>query len=62
MSIHVIGIVGLVLIFVIGTLGTVNIGVLALIATFLIGTLVAGEDVDELLSGFPRTCSCCSWA
>ncbi|WP_433028840.1 SLC13 family permease [Actinomycetospora sp. CA-053990] len=53
MSIHVIGIVGLVLIFVIGTLRPVNIGVLALIATFLIGTLVAGEDVDELLSGFP---------
>ena len=53
MSIHAIGIVGLVLIFVIGTLRPVNIGVLALIATFLIGTLVAGEDVDELLSGFP---------
>lgn len=53
MSIHAIGIVGLVLIFVIGTLRPVNIGVLALIATFLVGTLVAGEDVDELLSGFP---------
>ncbi|MDD7939195.1 SLC13 family permease [Actinomycetospora lutea] len=53
MSIHVIGVVGLVLVFVIGTLRPVNIGVLALIATFLVGTLVAGEGVDDLLSGFP---------
>lgn len=53
MSIHVIGVVALVLIFIIGTLRPVNIGVLALIATFLIGTLVAGETVTEALSGFP---------
>lgn len=53
MSIHVIGILGLVLVFVIGTLRPVNIGVLALIATFLVGTLVAHESVDDLLSGFP---------
>ncbi|GLZ49050.1 hypothetical protein Acsp06_52350 [Actinomycetospora sp. NBRC 106375] len=53
MSIHVIGIIGLVLIFVIGTLRPVNIGVLALIATFLVGTLVAGESVKDVLSGFP---------
>lgn len=53
MSIHVIGVVALVLIFVIGTLRPVNIGALALIATFLIGTLVANETVDELLAGFP---------
>ncbi|GAA5136278.1 SLC13 family permease [Pseudonocardia adelaidensis] len=53
MSIHVIGVVALVLVFVIGTLRPVSIGVLALIATFLIGTLVAGESVKELLSGFP---------
>lgn len=53
MSIHVIGIVGLVLVFVIGTLRPVNIGVLALVATFLVGTLVAHEGVDDLLSGFP---------
>jgi Na+/H+ antiporter NhaD/arsenite permease-like protein len=52
-SIHVIGVVGLVLIFVIGTLRPVNIGALALIATFLVGTLVANESVDELLAGFP---------
>lgn len=53
MSIHVIGVVALVLVFVIGTLRPVNIGALALIATFLIGTLVAHEDVDALLAGFP---------
>lgn len=53
MSIHVIGVVALVLVFVIGTLRPVSIGVLALIATFLIGTLVAGESVKELLDGFP---------
>ncbi|SFL31401.1 SLC13 family permease [Geodermatophilus ruber] len=53
MSIHVIGVVALVLVFVLGTLRPVNIGALALIATFLIGTLVANESVDELLAGFP---------
>jgi di/tricarboxylate transporter len=52
-SIHVIGVVALVLIFVVGTVRPVNIGALALIATFLIGTLVANETVDELLAGFP---------
>lgn len=53
MSIHVIGVVALVLVFVVGTLRPVNIGALALIATFFIGTLVANETVDELLAGFP---------
>jgi len=53
LSIHVIGVVALVLVFVIGTLRPVNIGALALIATFLVGTLVANESVDELLVGFP---------
>lgn len=53
MSIHAIGVVALVLVFVIGTLRPVSIGALALVATFLIGTLVAHESVDELLAGFP---------
>lgn len=53
MSIHVIGVVSLVLVFIIGTLRPVNIGALSLIATFLVGTLVANETADELLSGFP---------
>lgn len=53
MSIHVIGVVALVLVFVIGTLRPVNIGALALIATFLVGTLVANETAKEVLAGFP---------
>lgn len=53
MSIHLIGVLTLILIFVIGTLRPVSIGVLALIATILIGTLVAGESFDESLAGFP---------
>ncbi|MBK1787589.1 SLC13 family permease [Prauserella cavernicola] len=53
MSIHVIGVVALVLVFVVGTLRPVSIGALSLVATFLIGTLVAHETVDELLAGFP---------
>jgi di/tricarboxylate transporter len=52
-SIHVIGVVALVLVFVIGTLRPVSIGALALIATFLIGTLVAHESPKEVLAGFP---------
>jgi Na+/H+ antiporter NhaD/arsenite permease-like protein len=52
-SIHVIGVVAFVLVFVIGTLRPVSIGALALIATFLVGTLAADETVDELLAGFP---------
>jgi di/tricarboxylate transporter len=52
-SIHLIGVLALILIFVIGTLRPVSIGVLALIATILIGTLVAGESFDEALAGFP---------
>jgi di/tricarboxylate transporter len=52
-SVHLIGVLALILIFVIGTLRPVSIGVLALIATILVGTLVAGESVDESLAGFP---------
>ncbi|WP_009478464.1 SLC13 family permease [Rhodococcus sp. JVH1] len=53
MSIHLIGVIAMVLIFVLGTQRPVNIGALALIATFLVGTLVANESVGELLVGFP---------
>lgn len=53
MSIHVIGVVALVLVFIVGTVRPVNIGALALVATFLVGTLVAGESPDEVLAGFP---------
>jgi di/tricarboxylate transporter len=52
-SIHVIGVLALVLVFVVGTLRPVNIGALALIATILVGTLVVGESADKVLAGFP---------
>jgi len=52
-SIHVIGVVALVLVFIVGTVRPVNIGALALIATFLVGTLVVGESPDEAIAGFP---------
>ena len=61
MSIHVIGVVALVLVFVIGTLRTqFNIGALALIASFFIGTLVAHESVTGCCAS--ATCSSCSSA
>lgn len=53
MSIHVVGISGLVLIFLIGTLRPVNLGALALVMTFLVGTIFVGEGVKEMYSGFP---------
>ena len=53
MSIHVIGVIGLVLVFLVGTLRPVNLGVLALVMTFLVGSIVAGEDAREMYTGFP---------
>lgn len=53
MSIHVVGVVALVLVFVLGTVRPVNIGIFALIATFAIGVTMAGEDPKEVLAGFP---------
>ena len=53
MSIHLIGVLALIGIFVVGTGRPVNLGVLALVATFLIGGLKVGESVDTMLSGFP---------
>jgi len=52
-SVHVIGILTLVLVFVLGTVRPVNIGALALIATFFVGTLAMNQEVEELLAGFP---------
>lgn len=52
-SIHAIGITGLVVIFAIGTLRPVNLGVLALVLTFFVGTFAAGETPREMYSGFP---------
>ena len=53
MSLHTVGVLGLVVAFVIGTVRPINLGVLALVMTFLVGTFVAGEGPRELFSGFP---------
>ena len=53
MSLEIASILVLVALFVIATFVSVHMGALALMATFLFGTLVLGEDVDTLLSGFP---------
>lgn len=53
MFIHVIGVSGLVLVFLIGTLWSINLGALALVMTFLVGTIFVGESVKEMYSGFP---------
>ena len=53
LSVHLAGIAGLVVIFLIGTLRPVNLGVLALVMTFLVGTLAARETPAEMYRGFP---------
>ena len=53
MTLHAAGIVGLVVIFVIGTLRPINLGALALVATWIVGVFVAKAPVSELLGGFP---------
>jgi Na+/H+ antiporter NhaD/arsenite permease-like protein len=53
MDVHVIGLIGLLLIFIIGTTRPISLGTLGLVATFLVGTFVVGESVDAIYSGFP---------
>lgn len=53
LSVHTIGVAGLVLIFIIGTLRPINLGVLALVLTFLVGTFVVHETPREMYGGFP---------
>lgn len=53
MFLHVAGIAGLVLIFVVGTARPVNLGALALVMTYLVGTLGAGETAAAMYRGFP---------
>ena len=62
MSIHVIGIIGLVVIFILGTLRPVNIGVLALVLTYLVSTLFAGEGLTDIYRGFPVDLLILWWA
>ena len=53
MSIHIIGVIGLILIFIIGTWRPINLGALALVMTFLVGTIFVGENAKDIYSGFP---------
>jgi di/tricarboxylate transporter len=50
---HLIGVAGLVVVFVVGTLRPINLGALGLVATFLVGSFVVGEGVGRMLDGFP---------
>lgn len=53
MSIHTVGIIGLVIVFLIGTLRPINLGALALVMTFIVGTIWAGEAPAQMFTGFP---------
>jgi Na+/H+ antiporter NhaD/arsenite permease-like protein len=53
LSIHVAGVIGLVLVFVIGTLRPINLGAISLVMTFLIGTIFRRESLTDLTAGFP---------
>lgn len=53
MPVHVLGVAGLVVIFIVGTVRPINLGALALVMTYLVGTVVAGESVTEMYRGFP---------
>lgn len=53
MSIHLVGIIGLVLVFLLGTLRSMNLGVLSLVMMFLVSTIFAGEPLRDMYSGFP---------
>jgi di/tricarboxylate transporter len=53
LSIHLAGIIGLILIFLIGTLRSVNLGTLSIVMTFLVGAIFARESVGAMAGGFP---------
>ncbi|MEU6128036.1 SLC13 family permease [Saccharopolyspora sp. NPDC047091] len=53
MSVQIWSIIGLVLIFLLATLRSVNMGAVAFLGTFLIGTFLVGDSADELFGGFP---------
>lgn len=46
-------IVGLVAIFVLGTLRSINLGILSLAATFIVGTFLTRESLADMYRGFP---------
>jgi Na+/H+ antiporter NhaD/arsenite permease-like protein len=51
--IHALPILGLVLIFVLGTLRSINLGVLSLAGTYIVGTLLTRESLADMYRGFP---------
>ena len=53
MSIHIVCVIGLVFVFIVGTLRPINLGALALVMTFLVGSIFVGEGVTQMYSGFP---------
>jgi Na+/H+ antiporter NhaD/arsenite permease-like protein len=53
LSIHVVGIAGLALVFLIGTLRSINLGALSLVMMFLVSTIFVGETPREMYTGFP---------
>lgn len=54
MSIHAVGVAGLLLVFVIGTLRPVNLGALALVMTYLVGTIAVRRMVGLMVVHGPR--------
>ena len=50
---QIISIVVLLVVFVVGTFRPVNLGAVALVATFGVGLLIAHENFDKAISGFP---------
>jgi di/tricarboxylate transporter len=52
-STHTVGILGLAVVFLIGTLRPINLGALALVMTFLVGTIWVGEAPGDMWAGFP---------
>lgn len=51
--IHLLAIGGLAAVFVIGTWRAINPGALALVLAFFLGTLLMGQDLAQVLRGFP---------
>ncbi len=50
---HALPIAGLVLIFVLGAVRSINLGILSLAGTFIVGTLLTRESLADMYRGFP---------
>lgn len=53
MSIELVTIIVLLIMFVIGSVLSINLGILGFVAAFLVGTLASGMSVDDIYSVFP---------